>query len=86
MASFRDPAKTFAPIEVIERLLEITDYFGHEPVLYISLSDDLTTYLDSFGFDIYSLTSDTRRRFNPTTRSVLVMPNGSRSHESATAH
>ena len=29
MASFRDPARTFEPIEVIERLLEIIDYFGH---------------------------------------------------------
>lgn len=86
MASFRDPAKTFAPIEVIERLLEITDYFGHPPILYISMSDDLTMYLDSFGFDVYSLTTDTKKRFNATTRSVLVMPNGSRSHESVTTH
>jgi hypothetical protein len=86
MASFRDPAKTFAPIEVIERLLEITDYFGHPPILYISMSDDLTMYLDSFGFDAYSLTTDTKKKFNPTTRSVLVMPNGSRSHESVTTH
>lgn len=86
MASFRDPAKTFAPLEVIERLLEITDYFGHQPILYISMSDDLAMYLDSFGFDVYSLTTDTKKRFNTTTRSVLVLPNGSRSHESVTAH
>ena len=86
MASFRDPAKTFAPLEVIERLLEITDYFGHQPILYISMSDDLATYLDCFGFDVYSLTTDTKKRFNTTTRSVLVLPNGSRSHESVTAH
>ncbi|HWP43116.1 MAG TPA: hypothetical protein VNO14_07780 [Blastocatellia bacterium] len=86
MASFRDPAKTFSPIEVIERLLEITDYYGHKPVLYISSSADLTTYLDSFGFDIYSLTADTNTAFKTSTRSVSVMPNGSRSHESVTAH
>ncbi len=86
MASFRDPARTFSPVEVIERLLEITDYFGHKPVLYISASDDLATYLDSFGFDSYSLTSNTRAAFKTTTRSVEVLPNGSRSHESATAH
>ena len=86
MASFRDPARTFSPIEVIERLLEITDYYGHEPVLYISSSDDLATYLDSFGFDIYSLTYDTGAAFKTSSRSVEVMPNGSRSHESATAH
>ena len=86
MASFRDPAKTFSPIEVIERLLEITDYYGHKPVLYISSSDDLATYLDSFGFDIYSLTNDTSASFKTSTRSVEVLPNGSRSHESVTAH
>jgi hypothetical protein len=86
MASFRDPAKTFSPIEVIERLLEITDYYGHKPILCISSSGDLATYLDSFGFDIYSLTDDTSARFKTTTRSVLVLPNGSRSHESVTAH
>ena len=86
MASFRDPARTFSPIEVIERLLEITDYFGHEPVLYISSSNDLATYLDSFGFDIYSLTANTGEAFKTTARSVLILPNGSRSHESITAH
>ncbi|HET9533216.1 MAG TPA: hypothetical protein VFQ92_22870 [Blastocatellia bacterium] len=86
MASFRDPAKTFSPIEVIERLLEITDYYGHKPVLYISSSNDLATYLDSFGFDVYSLTADTNAAFKTSTRSVSVLPNGSRSHESITTH
>ncbi|MFY9555347.1 MAG: hypothetical protein WAV47_11610 [Blastocatellia bacterium] len=86
MASFRDPARTFEPIEVIERLLEITDYLGHEPVLYISSSNDLATYLDSFGFDIYSLTADTNAAFGVASRSVQVLPNGSRSHDSLTAH
>jgi hypothetical protein len=86
MASFRDPAKTFSPIEVIERLLEITDYYGHNPVLYISSSNDLATYLDSFGFDIYSLITDTNVAFRTSTRCVSVLPNGSRSHESVTTH
>jgi hypothetical protein len=86
MASFRDPARTFSPVEVIERLLEITDYYGHDPVLYISSSSDLATYLDSFGFDIYSLTSDTNQAFETSSRIVSVLPNGSRSHESATVH
>lgn len=86
MASFRDPARTFSPIEVINRLLEITDYYGHKQVLYISSSSDLATYLDSFGFDIYSLTSNTDATFTTATRSALVLPNGSRSHESITAH
>jgi len=86
MASFRDPARTFEPIEVIERLLEITDYLGHDPILYLSSSNDLATYLDSFGFDIYSLTTDTNAAFGTDSRSVLILPNGSRSHDSLTAH
>ena len=75
MASFRDPAKTFSPIEVIERLLEITDYFGHQPILYISRDDDLAMYLDSFGFDVYSLTTDTKKKFDLTTRSFVYDEN-----------
>ena len=86
MASYRDPANTFQPMEVLERLLEITEFFGHRPALFISSSEDLTTYLDSLGFDIYSLTIDTRQAFNSEARSVLVLPNGSRSHESHTTH
>jgi len=86
MASFRDPARTFEPIEVIERLLEISDYLGHQSALYISSSDDLATYLDSLGFDVYSLTTDTSAAFGADPRSVLVLPNGSRSHDSLTAH
>ncbi len=86
MASFRDPEITFSPLEVIERLLEITDYYGHKTVLYISSNDDLATYLDSLGFDIYSLTTNTQEAFKTSSRIVQVMPNGCRSHQSATAH
>jgi hypothetical protein len=86
MASFRDPEITFSPKEVIERLLEITEYYGHKPALYISSNDDLAAYLDSLGFDTYSLTTNTHEAFDASSRTVQVMPNGSRSHESATAH
>jgi hypothetical protein len=86
MASFRDPTNTFQPLEVLERLLEITQFFGHRPALFISSSDDLATYLDSLGFDIYSLTNDTNQAFDSEARSVLILPNGNRSHESHTAH
>ncbi|HKV40128.1 MAG TPA: hypothetical protein VJX67_13020 [Blastocatellia bacterium] len=86
VASFRDPARTFNPIEVLERLLEITEFFGSKPRLYISSDEDLATYLDSFGFDSYSLTSDTHGRFKTTTRTAPILPSGSRSHDSLTAH
>jgi hypothetical protein len=86
LASFRDPARTFAPLEVIDRLLEIREYFGNAPVLYLASGEDLATYLDCFGFDIYSLTSDPSTAFKTEARSAPVLPNGSRSHDSATAH
>jgi hypothetical protein len=86
VASFRDPAKTFAPIEVIERLLEITELYGAAPRLYISADEDLASYLDSFGFDVYALTANTHGSFKTATRSALILPSGSRSHESFTAH
>ena len=86
MASFRDPARTFAPIEVVERLLEILEIYGERPVLYLTSDGDLASYLDSFGFDIYSLTTDTDAPFSTSTRSALVLPSGSRLHGSATKH
>jgi len=86
MASFKDPASTFQPKEVLERLLEITEYFGHRPALFISSSEDLAIYLDSLGFDIYSLTMDTTQAFDSKANSVQILPNGSRSHESLTTH
>jgi len=86
MATFRDPAERFAPVEVIERLLEICQYYGHAPVLHISSSLDLAIYLDSFGFDIYSLTWNPNTAFKIDSPSTLVLPSGDRSHNSVTAH
>ena len=74
MASFRDPARTFQPTEVIERLLEISELLGHRPALFISSSDDLATYLDSLGFDIYSLTIDTARLSTANLAACLSCP------------
>jgi len=86
MATFHDPAERFEPVEVVERLLEICEYFGHKPALHISSSLDLAIYLDSFGFDIYSLTSNTGDAFDIDAPSTLVLPSGDRSHSSFTAH
>jgi len=86
MASYKDPSFSFEPLEVIERLLEIKDYYGYRPVLNITSTDDLAMYLDALGFDIYSLTKNTKTAFDASSRTVSVMPNGSRSHESATTH
>ena len=70
MASFRDPARTFNPIEVIERLLEIKEYFGDSPKLYISSDEDIAIYMDTFGFDVYSFRADTGGRFSTSSRTA----------------
>ena len=54
MATFRDPNQCFAPLEVIERMLEIREDFGFAPVLYLPHVENLTDFLDSYGFDIYA--------------------------------
>ena len=86
MATFHDPAERFGPVEVVERLLEICEYFGHKPALHVSSSFELAIYLDSFGFDIYSLTFNPRKAFDIQAPSTLVLPSGDRSHSSPTAH
>jgi len=86
MATFHDPAERFEPVEVVERLLEICEYFGRKPALHVSSSLDLAIYLDSFGFDIYSLTGDTSEAFDIQAASTQVLPSGDRSHSSFTAH
>ncbi|CAN5846179.1 hypothetical protein BH18ACI4_BH18ACI4_03380 [soil metagenome] len=63
MATYRDPVRCFAPLEVIERLLEIRAEAGHAPAIYLLSPDDLADYLDAFGFDVYAL-SETESEFH----------------------
>ena len=55
MATYRDPVRCFAPLEVIERLLEIRVEAGYSPAVYLLSPDDLADYLDAYGFDVYAL-------------------------------
>jgi hypothetical protein len=55
MATYRDPVSCFAPLEVLERLLEIRAEAGFPPAVYLLSPDDLADYLDAFGFDQVSL-------------------------------
>src|SRR5215217_6894333 len=52
MATYRDPVRCFAPLEVIERLLEIRVEAGYSPAVYLLSPDDLADYLDAYGFGI----------------------------------
>ena len=85
MATYKDPAQCFAPIEVIERLLEIRTELGFNKSLYIIRSEELTDILDAYGFDVYAFSTrnDKIDYDNPTTP---VVPGGDNLHTSLKAH
>lgn len=85
MASFKDPDKCFAPLEVIERLLQIRAELGFTEVIYLNRSQELTDFLDAYGFDIYAFsTENTKINYNHYT--TPVVPGGDNLHCSFTAH
>ena len=85
MATFKDPVRCFAPIEVIERLLEIRAEAGYRPAIYLPSPDDLADYLDAFGFDVYSF-SDADAEFSFGDYRASLAPGGDNVHGSPTAH
>ena len=48
MATYRDPARVFAPLEILERLLEIRADAGYQPVIFLRSADDLVAYFDAY--------------------------------------
>ena len=48
MATYNDPVKCFAPLEVLERLLEIRAELGFSQVIYLDNSLDLADFLDAY--------------------------------------
>ncbi len=85
MASFQDPNRCFAPLEVIERLLEIRAELGYSKTLYLDRSQELTDFLDAYGFDIYAF-STRNDKINYGDYSTPVVPGGDNVHCSITAH
>ena len=85
MATYKDPVTCFAPMEVIERLLEIRDEAGFTPAIYLLSPDDLADYLDAFGFDVYSF-SDAEMEFSFGDYRAPLAPGGGNAHNSLTAH
>ena len=85
MATFRDPAKCFAPLEVIERLLEIRAELGFGNMLYLNRCQELTDFLDAYGFDIYAFAT-TNEKINYGDYRTPVVPGGERHHSSLQAH
>ncbi len=85
MATFRDPIECFAPLEVVERLLEIRAELGFSESLYLPNTSELADYLDAHGFDSYAFYSGNKKINYGDYRSPLV-PGGDKSRDSMTAH
>lgn len=86
MATFKDPTQCFAPLEVVERLLEIREELGFSQNLYLlTRTDELTDYLDAFGFDIYAFSTG-NKKINYGDYTAPVVPGGDALHTSLKAH
>ncbi len=85
MASFRDPDLCFAPLEVIERLLQIREELGYSQTIYLDRSQELTDFLDAYGFDIYAFSTG-NDKISYDKFSTPVVPGGDTHHSSLTAH
>lgn len=85
MATFKDPTECFAPLEVIERFLEIREELGFSKTIYLESTDELTDFLDSYGFDIYAFSTE-NRKVNFGDYRTQVVPGGDVHHLSEVAH
>ncbi len=85
MATFKDPDRCFAPIEVIERLLSIRAELGFCETVYVNRSEELTDFFDAYGFDIYAF-STSNKKINYDDYTSPVVPGGDNHHMSVTGH
>ena len=85
MATFKDPNFCFAPLEVIERLLQIRQELGFAETVYLDRSGELTDFLDAYGFDIYAFSTG-NDKINYDDYRTPVVPGGDLVHCSLTAH
>lgn len=85
MASYKDPIQCFAPIEVVERLIEIRLEAGFSDSMFLNHSNELADYLDAYGFDVYAFSERAEKIDYGKYRAPLV-PNGDVAHNSLTWH
>lgn len=85
MATYKDPSQCFAPLEVIERLLSIRAELGFSENLYLHHSEELTDFLDAYGFDAYAFSTN-NDKIDIDHLSTPVVPGGDNLHCSLTAH
>ena len=75
MATFKDPIECFAPLEVVERMLEIRAECGFNEAIFLHNSNDLADFLDAYGFNVYAFSSGNQTMDYGKYRAPLV-PNG----------
>lgn len=85
MATYNDPVRCFAPLEVIERLLGIRNELGFAECVYLPSSDELADSLDAYGFSVYSYVSEAKV-IDFGHYSTPLVPGGEIDSESVTAH
>ncbi|REJ78168.1 MAG: hypothetical protein DWQ47_17645 [Acidobacteria bacterium] len=85
MATYKDPVQCFAPLEVIERLLEIRSEFGFAQSVYIPSSAELADSLDAYGFSIYAFDRG-RRQMNFGDYRAPLVPGGDTDETTAGTH
>ena len=85
MATYKDPVRCFAPIEVIERLLEIRSDLGYREAVYLHNSRELADCLDAHGFDIYAFSTE-NKAINYGDYTAPIVPGGDAVHCSITTH
>ena len=85
MATYRDPVRVFAPLEIIERLLEIRADAGYTPAIFMHETDDLVAYFDAYGFDVYAFFGAPAEFHYGSYRAPLA-PGGDHAHSHTTAH
>ncbi len=85
MATYNDPVKCFAPLEVIERLLEIRAELGFAEVVYVDRSIELVQFFDAFGFDVYAFSTG-NEKVNYGDYRAPIVPGGDNVHSSVTGH
>ena len=86
MATYHDPVRCFAPLEVIERLLQIRAELGYQQAVYMHSSAELVDFFDAHGFDIYSFSDDEGNELNFGDYRSPLAPGGDNVHTSFTAH
>ncbi len=85
LATYRDPVRVFAPLEIIERVLELRLEAGYPPALFLYDESDLATCLDAYGFDAFAL-ADFTFEFRFGNYRACVAPSGDHVHSLMITH